>query len=312
MPDVAALPRYRDEPHPLPHRVNVLGVHVCAVDTAAAVATVTDWLRRGERNYVCVTGVHGVTESLDDPVLRATHNRAGLTVPDGKPMVWAGRWAGLREIGHVRGSDLMLALLEQSARLGWRNFFYGGTPDIADLLAKRLQERIPGLISVGTYSPPYRQLTVEEDAAIVRAINSASPDLVWVGMSTPKQERWMAAHRELLTAGVLIGVGAAFDMHAGALRQAPKAMQDLGLEWLYRLAREPRRLWRRYLLGHTRFVGRVIVSPPRPVPWTGIAEVPTWATPDTIQDPDSAGAGGASPPPRSRPHAVSGQDFEGM
>jgi N-acetylglucosaminyldiphosphoundecaprenol N-acetyl-beta-D-mannosaminyltransferase len=243
-------------------KVDVLGIHVSAVDLPSALRQVGKWVSCGEKQYVCVTGAHGVTESLSDPMLRAVHNGSGMTVPDGMPMVWAGRFAGLREIGHVRGADLMMAVLEESARRGWRNYFYGGGEGVAETLVARLKERIPGLISVGTYCPPFRELSAAEDDEIVRVINAATADLVWVGLSTPKQERWMAAHRDRLEASVLIGVGAAFDMHAGLLPQAPQLVQRLGMEWLYRLLKEPRRLWRRYLIGHSRFLGHVLRSSP--------------------------------------------------
>ncbi len=248
-----------------PRRVDILGVQVSAVDLSTSVAIIAKWVESGQRHYVCVTGAHGVTESLTDPALRATHNASGLTVPDGMPMVWAGRLVGLKEIGHVRGAELMRALLEQSVHNGWRNYFYGGAPGVADTLVARMQKELPGLLSVGTCSPPFRPLTDEEDAEIVQAINAADPDLVWVGLSTPKQERWMAAHRDRLHAAALLGVGAAFDMHAGLVTQAPVRIRESGFEWLFRLMQEPQRLWRRYLLGHTRFLGRVLISPPRAV-----------------------------------------------
>jgi N-acetylglucosaminyldiphosphoundecaprenol N-acetyl-beta-D-mannosaminyltransferase len=157
----------------------------------------------------------------------------------------------------------MLALAERAAERGWTSFFYGGAEGVADLLAARLEERFPGLHTTGTYCPPFRPLTDDEDDAIVEQINAAKPDLLWVGLSTPKQEHWMAAHVGRVHAPVLLGVGAAFDMHAGLLPQAPPAMQRSGLEWLYRLVREPRRLWRRYLRNNPQFVAKILARPPR-------------------------------------------------
>jgi N-acetylglucosaminyldiphosphoundecaprenol N-acetyl-beta-D-mannosaminyltransferase len=244
-------------------RVDVLGVHVSAIDPSMALTEIERWIETRERHYVCVTGVHGVMESQRDPDLREIHNRSGLTTPDGMPMVWAGRRAGASWMKRVYGPDLMLAVLERAAERGWTSYLYGGKEGVPELLAERLGARFPGLRIVGTYSPPFRPLTPDEDAELVERINAASPDLVWVGLSTPKQERWMASHVGRLEASALLGVGAAFDMHAGTLRQAPPWMQRNGLEWAYRLYREPRRLWRRYLSNNPRFVAGIARRPPR-------------------------------------------------
>jgi N-acetylglucosaminyldiphosphoundecaprenol N-acetyl-beta-D-mannosaminyltransferase len=235
-------------------RVDVLGVGVSAITMDDAVRTITGWIVDGRQHYVCVTGVHGVMESQRDPELLSIHNNSGLTTPDGMPLVWASRWAGAGHVERVYGPDLMLELCALAAEKGWRSFFYGGREGVPELLASKLQARFPGLEVAGTYSPPFRSLTPEEDAAAVERINGTRPDLVWVGLSTPKQERWMAAHVGRITAPVLLGVGAAFDIHAGVLPQAPRWAQRSGLEWLYRLFREPRRLWRRYLSNNPRFV----------------------------------------------------------
>jgi N-acetylglucosaminyldiphosphoundecaprenol N-acetyl-beta-D-mannosaminyltransferase len=244
-------------------RVDVLGVHVSAIDPPMAVAEIERWIADGEHHYVCVTGVHGVMESQRDSGLKEIHNRSGLTTPDGMPMVWAGRSAGASHMRRVYGPDLMLRVLERAADQGWSSFFYGGAEGTPERLAARLRERFPGLVVAGSYSPPFRPLTPDEDAAIVERINDSGAQLVWVGLSTPKQERWMADHVDRLRAAALLGVGAAFDMHAGNLRQAPAWMQRSGLEWLYRLYREPRRLWRRYLRNNPAFVLAIIRRRPR-------------------------------------------------
>ena len=244
-------------------RVDVLGVGVSALDMPTAVSEISRWIDEGEQHYVCVTGVHGVMESQADPGLRDIHNRSGLTTPDGMPMVWAGRWAGVEHMDRVYGPDLMLELLQVAAQRGWRSFFYGGAEGTPELLARRLQERFPGLLVAGTHSPPFRPLTDDEDADVVARINGSGADIVWVGLSTPKQERWMADHVERLDAPVLLGVGAAFDIHAGTLRQAPRWMQRAGLEWLFRLLAEPRRLWRRYLRNNPLFVLSILRRPPK-------------------------------------------------
>jgi N-acetylglucosaminyldiphosphoundecaprenol N-acetyl-beta-D-mannosaminyltransferase len=228
-------------------RVDLLGVAVSAIDMPAALATLERWIAGGERQYVCVTGVHGVMESRRDPELRAIHNRAGMVTPDGMPLVFLCRRLGHPGTERVYGPDLLLAACARSLETGWRHYFFGGAEGVPEQLADNLRRRFPGLLVAGTYSPPFRALTPEEDDAVVERIGAARPDLVWVGLSTPKQERWMAAHVGRVAAPVLIGVGAAFDFHAGRKRQAPGWMQRGGLEWMYRLGQEPRRLGPRYL-----------------------------------------------------------------
>jgi N-acetylglucosaminyldiphosphoundecaprenol N-acetyl-beta-D-mannosaminyltransferase len=239
-------------------RANILGVGVSAINIPIAVDTFAQWIAARRRNYVCVTGVHGVMESHRDPELRAIHNRAGLVTPDGMPLVWIARAMGFRQVARVYGPDLMLAACERSIETGWRHFFYGGAEGIPELLARSLMERFPRLQVAGTCSPPFRELTADEDDAIVGRINAAAPDIVWVGISTPKQERWMAAHTDRIDAPVLVGCGAAFDFHAGVKRQAPRWMMRAGLEWTYRMATEPRRLGPRYLINNPMFVGLML------------------------------------------------------
>lgn len=247
-------------------RVDVLGVHISAINLRTAVAEITRWHHENERHYVCVTGVHGVMESQRDKQLRSIHNAAGLTTPDGMPMVWSGRYAGAPWIDRVYGPDLMLDVCHEAVDRGWRMFFYGGREGVADQLAARLISRYPGLKVAGTMSPPFRTLTPSEDEQIVAHINGSGADIVWVGLSTPKQERWMSDHVERLDAFALIGVGAAFDFHAGLIRQAPRWIQRSGLEWLFRLTQEPRRLWKRYLHNNPRFIVGVLRNPPRLIP----------------------------------------------
>ena len=244
-------------------RVDVLGVGISAINMDQAVAELTRWVDEGEQHYVCVTGVHGVMESQSDQGLLEIHNRSGLTTPDGMPMVWAGKRAGADAMARVYGPDLMLEICQRSVEHGWRHYFYGGKEGVPDLLARTLQERFKGLQVVGTYSPPFRPLTEAESEEIASMINEADPHFVWVGLSTPKQERWMDANIGRLNAPALLGVGAAFDIHAGLLAQAPGWMQRWGLEWLYRLTREPRRLWKRYLANNPRFILKLMRRPPR-------------------------------------------------
>lgn len=251
----------------MPARVNILGVGISAINMEMAVAIFDAWIARRERQYVCVTGVHGVIESQRDPDLRAILCASGLTTPDGMPLVWLNKLLGLRYVGRVYGPDLMLAICARSVEKGYRHFLYGGDAGVADALAARLRERFPGVQIVGAYTPPFRPLTPEEDGEIVRMIDDARPDIVWVGLSTPKQERWMAAHHRRIAAPVMVGVGAAFDFHAGRKKQAPRWMRQSGLEWLFRLLQEPRRLWRRYLINNPTFIALVLLQALRLRQW---------------------------------------------
>jgi N-acetylglucosaminyldiphosphoundecaprenol N-acetyl-beta-D-mannosaminyltransferase len=237
-----------------PDQFDVLGVRVAALDPMKGLARVEGWITRGEPGYVCHANVHGVMEARRDAALRAAYAGATLTVADGVPLVWVGRLLGQRAVRRVYGPDFMLRLTERAAARGYRVFFYGGAAGVATTLAGRLADRFPGLRVVGAESPPFRPLTSDEDRAMVERINASGADIVWVGLGCPKQERWMAEHRAALTAPVLLGVGAAFDFHSGRVAQAPRWLMPLGLEWLYRLVQEPRRLWRRYLLDNPLFI----------------------------------------------------------
>ncbi len=241
-------------------RVNILGVGISAITMTQGLDKIEEWTALRQCHYVCITGVHGVMESQRDGILRQIHNTAGLVTPDGMPLVWLSRFKGFRHVQRVYGPDLMLAFCERSAAKGYRHYLYGGAEGVTEQLAVSLQRRFPGLQIVGTYSPPFRPLSKEEDDQVVHRINAANPDIVWVGLSTPKQELWMASHVGRLTAPVLIGVGAAFDFHAGRKKQAPRWMQKNGLEWLFRLVTEPRRLWKRYLVNNPLFVALVVAQ----------------------------------------------------
>ena len=239
-------------------RFNVLGVGISAINMQDSLATIQGWVNRGESHYITVTGVHGVMESQGDEEIRRIHNRAGMVTPDGMPMVWLGRRAGHSHMTRVCGPDMMLEVFKESVTQGYRHFLYGGNEGVPELLKNRLEEKFPGVDIVGAYSPPFRPLTEDEDQNIVTMINESRADIVWVGLSTPKQERWMAAHVGRLDASVLVGVGAAFDFNADLKSRAPLWMQQSGLEWLYRLLDEPKRLWKRYLINNPLFVLRVI------------------------------------------------------
>jgi N-acetylglucosaminyldiphosphoundecaprenol N-acetyl-beta-D-mannosaminyltransferase len=240
-------------------RVNVLGVGISVLDQNRARDFLFQAARDGRRGYVAVTGVHGVSEAQRDPALRDILNHALLVTPDGMPMVWMGKWQGHQSIRRVYGPDLMLNLLEHSVAEGLTHFFYGGVPGTAEELRLRLERRFPGVRIAATYTPPFRRLNDEELSDLQKLVRQTRPDFFWVGLSTPKQERFMAQYLSILPeVKIFIGVGAAFDLLTERIRQAPKWMQRTGFEWLFRLSQEPRRLARRYLVNNPIFALRAL------------------------------------------------------
>jgi N-acetylglucosaminyldiphosphoundecaprenol N-acetyl-beta-D-mannosaminyltransferase len=234
-----------------PERVSVIGslVSVCDMDTA--IALVDARLQTGEGGYVCFTNAHTSVLGRRDPQFRAITNQSYLSVADGMPVFWFGRLKG-RPIGHIPGPDFFIRAFERFPHR--RHFLYGSTPQAIELLQARLLERVPGAQIVGALSPPFRPLSAEDKARHYAAIRAAQADFVWVGLGAPKQEQWMAEASPYLRPGILFGVGAAFDFHAGTIPRAPPVMRALGLEWLSRLSQEPRRLWKRYLVTNSLFV----------------------------------------------------------
>jgi N-acetylglucosaminyldiphosphoundecaprenol N-acetyl-beta-D-mannosaminyltransferase len=247
-------------PGPAVQRVNVLGVGLSVLNLETAVTAIAKAVQTRTKGYVCVTGVHGVSEAQSDPVFRTILNRAFLCTPDGMPMVWMGKAAGFREMDRVYGPDLMLEVFRWSQKRPVRHFFFGGAPGVAEELKASLEARFPGVQIGGCYTPPFRPLDEAEEADLKKQVTAARVDLFWVGLSTPKQERFMAHYLDKLDATVMFGVGAAFDFHAGRVPQAPKWMQRSGLEWFFRLCKEPRRLWRRYLKNNPLFVVRAFLQ----------------------------------------------------
>jgi N-acetylglucosaminyldiphosphoundecaprenol N-acetyl-beta-D-mannosaminyltransferase len=241
-------------------QANILGIGVSAINIPMAVDEIDRWISENRREYVCVTGMHGVMESQRAEEIRRVHNAAGLVTPDGMPLVWLLRWFGHRHADRVYGPDLLSAVFERARVRGYRHFLYGSTPETLHRLEARLTACFRGAEIAGRISPPFRALTSAEDGAIVATINQSGADIVWVGLSTPRQELWMAEHRARLAASVLIGVGAAFDYHAGMVSQAPRFIQRSGFEWLFRLLVEPRRLWRRYLTNIPPFLIKVAMQ----------------------------------------------------
>jgi N-acetylglucosaminyldiphosphoundecaprenol N-acetyl-beta-D-mannosaminyltransferase len=245
-------------------RVSILGVGLSVINRPSALRLVIDAVKQRRKGYITVTGVHGVMECQQDENLREIHNKAFLCTPDGMPMVWLGKLAGFRDMARVYGPDLMLDVCEASPKAGIRHFFYGGAHGVAAELKGKLCARFPGLDVVGTYEPPFRPLNSEEEAELKAIVNEARPDIIWVGLSTPKQERFMAEYLPKLNTTLMVGVGAAFDFHTGRVKQAPAWMQSIGLEWLFRLIQEPRRLWKRYLTNNPKFIFLLLCN------WVGL------------------------------------------
>ncbi len=244
------------QPAPVaPSSIDVLGVPLSVTDYDGTMDWIDASIAHGEKGYVCVAATHTIMVCNEDPTLREAVVGASMTVPDGQPLVWAMNALGGELEQRVYGPELMARYCDRAAQTGTRMYLYGGRNQGALVqLALNLRHRFPGVKIVGGYSPPYRDLSEEEEDAIVAEMNHSKADVIWVGVGAPKQEKWMAAMRQRLDAPVLIGVGAAFDFHAGLVPQAPMWMQSAGLEWSFRLAHEPRRLWRRYARYNPRFV----------------------------------------------------------
>jgi N-acetylglucosaminyldiphosphoundecaprenol N-acetyl-beta-D-mannosaminyltransferase len=233
----------------------ILGVPVAMTDYRGAVDAMDAMVDGRERGYVCAVAVHSLTVALDDPDMADALRGATFVVPDGMPVVWAANILGGHLKERVYGPELMLRYSERCAERGHRVWLYGGR-DQGSLaqLALNLRRRLPGINIVGGYSPPFRPMTEEEEDTLVEQVNDARPDVLWVGIGVPRQEKWMARMRARLDVPVMCAVGAAFDFHAGRISQAPTWMQQRGLEWIYRLAQEPRRLLPRYVYSNPRFV----------------------------------------------------------
>jgi N-acetylglucosaminyldiphosphoundecaprenol N-acetyl-beta-D-mannosaminyltransferase len=232
---------------------SVLGTRVDATSYEDASERVVRWAGEGWSAYVCVAATHLIMEAHDSATLREGVNRADLVTPDGRPLVWALKSLSVEDASQVRGTDLMTHVVERAAREKVPIGLYGGTPQSLEALVRALETRFPGVQVACQISPPFRPLTSEEDEAVTHEITASGSRILFVGIGCPKQERWMVAHKERIPA-VMVGVGAAFDFHAGRVRQAPRWMQEVGLEWAFRLMMNPRRLWKRYAKQNPRFV----------------------------------------------------------
>ena len=241
-------------------RADILGIGVHAINMQQAVAAIDDAVRARRKGYVCVTGVHGVMEAQSDVEFKRILNNSLLTTPDGMPTVWVGRLQGFQQMERVYGPDLMLEVCRLSEERGYTHYFYGGNDGIAAKLANSLRERFPKLRVVGSTTPPFRSLNPVEELALREELEKSRPDLFWVGLSTPKQERFMARYFESLNCTLMLGVGAAFDIHAGIKKDAPAWIKRSGLQWLHRLLQEPKRLWKRYLVNNPKFIFEITLQ----------------------------------------------------
>jgi len=244
-----------------PRSYRVLGVRIHAVQIPDVIDMIERWIEESERcRYIAVTDMHGVSVAGQDPDFRRILEEADLVVPDGMPLVWLGRSRGHALERRVYGPELMLEFCRRTRGRGYRHYFYGGRPGVAARLVETLRAIDVGLQVGGTFSPPFGTPSRQESEETVARINKASPDILWVGLGAPKQERWMWENRARLRVPVLVGVGAAFDINSGQVRQAPVWMRENGLEWSWRLMLEPRRLWRRYLIDGSRFAANVALE----------------------------------------------------
>jgi len=245
----------------LPPRCNVLGVGVHTLNMRTAVDVIAAALAKGDKGYVCVSPVHSIIEARRDDGFRNILNRSMLTTPDGMPLVWVGRAQGFKDMDRVYGPDLMLAVCRASVETGWTHFLYGGKDNGAlEKLKANLETKFPGIRIVGAYCPPFRSLSQEEDRELVSKVADVRPDLFWVGVGCPKQEQFMAAHLSGLDTKVMLGVGAAFDIHAGLKREPPTWVKRIGMQWFHRFCQEPGRLWRRYLFTNSLFIVLILLQ----------------------------------------------------
>ena len=235
----------------------ILGVDFDLVSYTDVLRTIQDCRENEQHQYIILTPPHSLLMCQRDPLLRQATDDAALILPDGVGIILAAKLLGYPNFGRVTGPTLMLKICDWGREEGLRHFFYGGAPGVADALAAKLKSNYPGLDVAGTYCPSFHELTPEEDAEVLQQINTTKPDIVWVGLGSPKQEKWMAQHMGQIEAAAMIGVGAAFDFHSGRAKWAPAWLRKMGIEWAYRLAQEPKRMWRRNVNSFV-FLARVL------------------------------------------------------
>ncbi len=233
---------------------DILGVKISATNLADSCDFIENKIRAHDSSYICIAPVATIVDCQKDHEYLEVINNASMTTPDGMPVVWLGKFKGYKQVSRTYGPDLLDRFCRLGCSRGYSHYFYGGTQKTNQLLEKKLKEKYPEINIVGRYAPPFRKIKEEESFEILEQINTLKPDVLWVGLGSPKQDFWMAQHQKLLDVGVMIGVGAAFDFIAGTKKQAPVWMQKTGLEWLFRLFSEPKRLWKRYLIGNSLFI----------------------------------------------------------
>ena len=243
----------------------ILGVKISRVNPHSAAGQIAQWIQAKDKTYVCVAPVSTIVDCQKDEDYRRIINSAGMVTPDGMPVAWLGKWSGYKDVERTYGPELMLNVCEAGLSKGFRHFIYGGSEAGNRALIAKLQEKFPGIHIAGYYAPGFLSVRQKESADVIRKINDAKPDILWVGLGSSKQDHWMSIHRDELNVPVIVGVGAAFDFIAGIKPQAPKWMRESGLEWLFRLDCEPKRLWKRYLIGNTYFVWLLV--------WGGIKKI---------------------------------------
>lgn len=235
-------------------KISLLGVNVSRVNLGLAQEQIYEWVRLKNRTYVCVAPVATLVDAKHDPKYMEVVNAAGMVTPDGMPVVWLAQWRGCQDISRTYGPDLMQEVCQHGQDLGLRHFFYGGNEEVLVKLRQKLNGLYPRIKVAGQYAPPYRKEAWREDKEIIEMMNSSQADIIWVGLGSPKQDFWMHLNRPLLNCPVIVGAGAAFDFLSGVKPQAPRWVQRSGFEWLFRLCCEPKRLWRRYLIGNSLFL----------------------------------------------------------
>jgi N-acetylglucosaminyldiphosphoundecaprenol N-acetyl-beta-D-mannosaminyltransferase len=234
--------------------VNIFGSMIAVTTMNSVLATLAQWINEEKTRYICLANVHTVVTGVSDQLFRKVTNHSAMTLPDGMPLVWLAKLKSRNQIQKCSGPDLMSRVFETSVCQNYSHFFYGDTEETLLRLKEKLGRQYPGLRIVEMRSPPFRPLTAEEDRQLIAEINCLKPDIIWVGLGAPKQELWMSDHVTKFHASLMIGVGAGFKFHAGTVSRAPVWMQNAGLEWFYRLAQEPRKLWKRYFVTNTLFI----------------------------------------------------------
>jgi N-acetylglucosaminyldiphosphoundecaprenol N-acetyl-beta-D-mannosaminyltransferase len=241
-------------------QANILGIGIDAVNMNSTIAEIKSALSHHRKGYICLCGVHGVTQAHVDPELFSAFTNALMVLPDGMPTVWVGRFQGHKQMKRVFGPDLMVEVMSRPEFTECTHFLFGGDYGVVEELSARLTASCPQARIVGAYTPPFRAMNEEEESKLREIVQACHPDIMWVGLSTPKQELFMARYLSLLDTTLMIGVGAAFLFHTGKIRDSPSWVKQIGLQWFHRLLQEPSRLWKRYLLANPKFIVKIILQ----------------------------------------------------